>query len=211
MNALISESLILIVAGWTSGISLYLTASILGISGRMGWISLPGALDTLSNPFIIVLALGLYAIEFVADKVPYVDSLWDSVHTLIRPIGAGVVGALAGSEHGPAIQTAYALAMGTFALDAHALKSSSRLVINTSPEPVSNIAASVAEHSFVIFIFWFFVKHPILACLIILALVVVSFFVIRFLWRIALAVLRSLFKREKPAPLSASKPTSGPA
>src|SRR3989338_8590139 len=127
--------LILLIAGWTSGIGLYLTAAILGVSGRMGWTELPGALGALSNPFIIALAVTLFVIEFVADKIPLVDSAWDSVHTFIRPLGAGVAGALAGTEHGPLVQTGLALIMGTLALDAHAVKASARVAINTSPEP----------------------------------------------------------------------------
>jgi len=195
--------LLTVLAGWTSGISLYLTVAILGIFSRAGWIDLPGNLNTLSNPFVIGLALILYFIEFIADKIPFVDSAWDSVHTLIRPAGAAAAGYLAGSGDGAAIQTALALAAGTFALDAHALKASTRLAINTSPEPFSNIAASLAEHSFVIFIFWFFIKHPVWACVIILTLAVLSIWLLRILWRFVRAVFKKIFG-------GAAKPTSDP-
>ena len=89
-----SEPLILLLAGWSSGISLYLTVALLGVSGRFGWISLPGELTTLQNPLIIGASALVFAVEFVADKVPYVDSAWDSVHTFIRPIGGTAIDAI---------------------------------------------------------------------------------------------------------------------
>ena len=190
--------LVLLMAGWCSGISLYLTAALLGISGRMGWIQLPGELGTLSNFFIIVIAVLLFLVEFVADKVPYVDSAWDSIHTFIRPAGAVAMGYLGGSEHGAVAQTLFALLTGTIALNVHAVKASSRLVINTSPEPFSNIAASTTENAGVFFIFWFFIKHPVITCIVLVALLVLSFFFLRMVWRFVV----KLFKRETPKPVA---------
>ena len=188
--------LVLLLAGWCSGFSVYLTVALLGISGRMGWIQLPGDLASLSNIIIIIAAVLIFFIEFVADKVPYVDSAWDSVHTLIRPLGAMSMGYLAGSEHGAVIQTLYALFTGTIALNMHAVKAASRLAINTSPEPFSNIAASTTENGLVIFMFWFFTKHPIITAIIIISILVLSFFFLRMIWRFVV----KLFKREKPVP-----------
>src|SRR4051812_30993027 len=99
MNAALAEPLVLLLSGWCSGISLYLTAALLGICGRAGWIELPGDLQTLSHPLIIAAAVAIFLVEFVADKVPYVDSAWDSVHTFIRPLGAAGLGALAGVDN----------------------------------------------------------------------------------------------------------------
>ena len=192
---------ILLLVGWASGISVYLTVVILGISSRAGWIELPGGLETLSHPLIIGLAVILYLIEFIADKVPYVDSMWDSVHTLIRPAGAAMAGYLAGTENGPTVQMVLALLTGTIALDAHAVKASARLAINTSPEPFSNVAASIFEHAFVIFLFWFFVKHPFIACSIVVLLIIGSFYLLRLLWRF----VKSLFTGRKPLPPAAIK------
>lgn len=183
--AAVTEPMIILLAGWSSGISIYLTAALLGICGRMHWIQLPGGMETLQNPFIIALAVILFAVEFVADKVPYVDSAWDSVHTAIRPLGATLLGFAAGNQHGPVIQMGYALLAGTAALDMHALKATSRLAINTSPEPFSNIAASTAEHTSVFFMYWLFIKHPVLACVLIIAILVLAIFLIRLLWGIA--------------------------
>lgn len=181
-NSLISEPLVLLLAGWCSGISIYLTVALLGICGRFGWIALPGGMETLSHPLVIALAVLIFAVEFLADKVPYVDSAWDSVHTFIRPLGAAGIGMLAGTGDGPVTQTLFALVTGTIALNTHAVKASTRLAINTSPEPFSNIAASFSENASVFFLFWFFIKHPYWAAALILVLLVLSFLFLKMMW-----------------------------
>ncbi len=193
----LQEVALLSAVGWSSGFNVYLTAAILGISSRMNWIDLPGGMDVLANPFIIALAIFMYAVEFVTDKIPLVDSAWDSVHTFIRPAVASVAGYLAGTEYGPIAQTALATFTGTLALDAHAVKASSRIAINTSPEPFSNIAASIAEDSFVIFLFWFFTKHPWITAGIVLTLAVLSFFFLRMMWRFVRKIFRWIFKSKQ--------------
>ncbi len=186
--------------GWAAGIDLYLSVAAAGICSRMGWIPLPPGTELLGHPLIIALALLMYAVEFVADKIPFVDSAWDSLHTFIRPAGAAAVGFLAGTEHGPLAQTAFAVATGAVALNMHAVKASSRLAINMSPEPFSNIAASLAEDAAVLGAFWFFIKHPILTFFILLAIVVLSFFVLRMLWRF---VLKLFHRPRRPAAVAA--------
>jgi hypothetical protein len=165
-----------------------------GICGRMGWLHLPAGLESLTHPAIIALALFVFIIEFVADKVPFVDSAWDSVHTFIRPAGAIAMGILAGSEHGPLVQTAFAVLTGAITLSVHTTKASTRLAINTSPEPFSNIIASVAEQSLVAALFWIFINHPFIAITVMLAMLVGAFFLVRMLWRF----VRKLFKRREP-------------
>jgi hypothetical protein len=123
--------------------------------------------------------------------MPIVDSAWDSVHTFIRPIASASMGFLAGSENGVWMQMVIAIIAGTVTLDMHAFKASTRLAINTSPEPFSNIVASLLEHAAVIFMFWLFIRHPALALTMIILILVGSFFVIRALWRF----VRRLFKR----------------
>lgn len=177
------EVLLLILAGWSSGISLYLTVGLLGLCGHFGWIHLPGELGVFANPLVFSVAFIVFSIEFIADKVPYVDSVWDSVHTFIRPAGGIAIGYMAGSEHGPVIQAMYAMLAGTLTLNAHTAKAAGRLAINTSPEPFSNIGASTAEQGLVIFLYWFFIRHPVLTCVIITGLLVMGFFLIRLLWR----------------------------
>lgn len=198
MPAEISEYLVLLLAGWCSGISVYLTIALLGISQRCGWIQLPGDLQNFSNIFIIALAIAVYVVEFFADKIPYVDSAWDSVHTFIRPAGAAVMGYLAGSHIGPVAQTAFAIITGTITLNMHAVKSATRLAINTSPEPFSNIGASLAEHSSVFFFFWFFIKHPILACAVMVAILIASFFFLRMMWRFVKRLFKKVDQKTTP-------------
>lgn len=177
------ELLVLILGAWAAGISVYLAVGLLGLCGHFGWIQLPGELAVFANPIIFSLALIVFSIEFIADKIPYVDSVWDSVHTVIRPLGGLGIGYLAGSGHGPLVQTAYAMLAGTVTLDMHTAKAAGRLAINTSPEPFSNIAASTAEQALVIGMFWFFIQHPVLAVLIIIGILILAFLLIRMLWR----------------------------
>jgi hypothetical protein len=176
-----------------------MAVALAGVCGRMGLITLPGQLETIQNPFIIGAAGVMYAVEFVADKVPFVDSFWDSFHTLIRPAAAAGMGYLAGTELGPVAQTFFAMTSGTLALGMHATKASARLAINTSPEPFSNIAASLAEDTAVAAMFWFFVKHPWLALLTIALIMVLAYFILRLLWKFVRAVFRGIFHKKTPA------------
>jgi hypothetical protein len=130
---------------WTSGINLYATVAVLGLLQRLGSIHLPGGLDVLNNWWIIGIAGGLYAIEFFADKIPYVDSVWDVVHTFIRvPAGAAVAYA-ATNQMDPATSTIAALLGGAFAFSSHGTKAALRAGVNLSPEPVSNWVLSIVE------------------------------------------------------------------
>ena len=188
-------------AGWTSGVNLYATIAILGLSHNMGWIALPAGLLPIANESIILLAFVLYCIEFVVDKIPLADTTWDSFHTFIRPTGAAAMGYLAGTDLGPMSQTLFALLSGTLALNMHAVKASTRLAVNTSPEPFSNIAASLGEDAAVVGMFWFFIKHPWLALLLIAVIVVLSFFLLRLLWKFVRNVFRAVLGigRQKPS------------
>jgi len=143
-------------------VNLYLTTAGLGIAHRLGWITLPGDLDIVANPLIIIVAVLLYAVEFVADKVPYVDSAWDSVHTAIRPLGGAAMAYMATAGMDPALQTAVAMVCGTVAMDSHLAKASSRVLINASPEPVTNSVASVSEDVAVLGTLWLIIHHPII-------------------------------------------------
>jgi len=192
---LMKEYALMALVGWAAGISLYLTIALVGIGGRTGLLDLPASLEIFQHPLVIGAALLVYAVEFFADKVPYVDSAWDSVHTFIRPLGAAALAFTAGTEHGAAVQASMAVLTGTIALDTHAVKSSTRMAINASPEPVSNVVASVAEDSAVVLMFLFFAKHPVLATCIIVVFLVGSFFILRALWRF----VRKLFRRSEPA------------
>ncbi|MEO8097566.1 MAG: DUF4126 domain-containing protein [Acidobacteriota bacterium] len=132
-------------SAWLSGVNLYATVATLGLLQRFHLASLPGQLDFLANPWVIGVAATLYMIEFVADKIPLVDSAWDAVHTFIR-VPAGAALAFAAFAHAdPSIQVIALLLGGGVALTSHGTKAAIRAVANTSPEPVSNIALSLAE------------------------------------------------------------------
>ena len=132
-------------SAWTSGINLYATVTVLGLLQKFAFTKLPGGLDVLDNWWIIGIAGGLYLIEFVADKVPYVDSVWDVIHTFIRvPAGAAVAYA-ATNDMDTSVFTIATLLGGGLALSSHGTKSALRVGANLSPEPVSNWVLSIAE------------------------------------------------------------------
>lgn len=163
--------------GTLAGLSLYLTVFVVGVSLHEGWLHLsPGLepLQVLDNPWVWGVALVLYLFEFFADKVPWVDSLWDSIHTAIRPIGAMFVAAATLGDANPAMEILGVLCAGTAAAATHSAKAGFRLMVNTSPEPFSNIATSVVEDVVVVAGSFFVVKHPIWA-LVITALGVATF------------------------------------
>lgn len=146
--------------GWASGLRLYATVFSVGLLAKYNYIHLPASLDILSHPYLIALSGILLIVEFLADKIPLVDSTWDSLHTFIRiPAGALLaMGAIDSSD--PLISTAIALLGGTLAGGTHLAKSGSRALINTSPEPVSNWTASFAEEGLVITGLWLTIAHP---------------------------------------------------
>ena len=180
----ILNSIGLIAGGsWASGINLYLTVAGLGLAQRLGWMSLPGELQTLAHPLVILAAVVLYIIEFFADKIPYVDSMWDSVHTFIRPVGGAVLGYLATSDAGAALQFPAAVLSGSIALDSHLTKATARAAINTSPEPVTNSVASVTEDVSVAGILILISRHPVIAGLLVVVFLLFSFWFLKKMFR----------------------------
>ncbi len=167
-------------SAWTSGINLYATVSMLGLLPKVGGIKLPGGMDVLDNWAIIGVAGGLYIVEFFADKIPYVDSVWDVIHTFIRVPAGAIVAYAAVYDLGPGIVIPATLIGGGFAFASHGTKAAARIGANLSPEPVSNWVLSIVEDViafvgtllavfapviiaivlvlFLIFFFWFFPK-----------------------------------------------------
>lgn len=146
---------------WASGINLYAAVFMLGYLGSTGHIVLPAELQVVTDPLVMFAAGLMYCVEFFADKIPGVDSAWDSVHTFIR-IPAGAVLAMAAvGDTSPAVELAAFLLGGTIAAGTHATKAGTRILINTSPEPVSNWAASVTEDILVILGLWTALNHPV--------------------------------------------------
>ncbi len=168
---------------WASGLRLYLTLFIVGSLARYNVIHLPASLDILSHPFVLVVAGVLCVIEFLADKIPYVDSAWDSIQTFIRiPAGALLaMGAINTSD--PVVATITALLGGSLAGATHATKAGSRALINTSPEPVSNIAASFGEEGLLVTGGWLALMHPAVFIGLLLGFIVFMFWLLPKLWR----------------------------
>ena len=132
-------------SAWTSGINLYATVTVLGLVQKFGLAKLPGGLDVLDNWWIIGVAAGIYLIEFVADKVPYVDSIWDVIHTFIRVPAGALVAYAATSQTDPTVTAVATLLGGGLALSSHGTKTALRAGANLSPEPVSNWILSILE------------------------------------------------------------------
>lgn len=191
MGVLESLSLALGTA-WTSGINLYATVAALGLAGSLGMIDLPPDLMVLTHPLVIGVACTMYAIEFFADKVPYVDNGWDVVHTFIRvPAGAILAAKALGDVH-PALEVAAILAGGTVALAAHGTKATLRLAINASPEPFSNWMASVGEDLAVLGGVWLAFNHPLVMLGLVVAFTALAIWLVPKLFRLAKLGLQKL-------------------
>ncbi|MDR4496739.1 MAG: DUF4126 domain-containing protein [Candidatus Scalindua sp.] len=174
---------VLLGSSWASGVNLYLSMAGLGIAHRMEWIKLPGDLEIISHPLIVGIAIFLFFVEFVADKVPYIDSLWDSVHTFIRPLAGAAIGYTAMADSSQLIQIVVALLTGGIALDSHLIKATSRLAINASPEPVTNSIASVTEDATVIGTLYLILHHPFVIAILVTLFIIFSLWFLRKMFR----------------------------
>ena len=183
---------------WASGLRLYLTVFAVGMLAKFNVVDLPSALAILSNPWVLGVSGALSVIEFLADKIPYVDSAWDSIQTFIRiPAGALLaMGAINTSD--PMIATVTALLGGTLAGATHATKAGSRALINTSPEPVSNVAASLTEESMLITGGWLAFAHPGVFIGVLVGFILLMLWLLPKLWCGIKSVLGSIGKVNKP-------------
>lgn len=180
-------------AGFSSGLNLYATIATLGLLQRYGIIHLPASLQVLSHPWVLGIACALYAIEFLADKIPYVDTIWDAVHTLIRPPAAALL-AYGATVAAPAEwRWGAALLAGGVALTSHGTKASARAAVNTSPEPFSNWLLSLGEDSLAIWLTWMATVHPAATIVIVAALLFVAIYLLFHLFRFLRRSLQRLF------------------
>ncbi|WP_438952022.1 DUF4126 domain-containing protein [Porticoccus sp.] len=178
--------------GWASGINLYALVLVLGIAGATGNIQLPAELIVVQSPMVIMAAGVMYLIEFVADKVPGVDTGWDTLHTFIRIPAGAMLAAGALGDVTPALEIAAGLMGGTLAGASHLTKASTRALINTSPEPVSNWTASVSEDLLVLGGLWTMFNHPLLfLCLMVLFIALVIWLLPK-LWRLIKKIFRKI-------------------
>ena len=166
-----------------AGVNLYATVAVLGLASRYGWVQLPEQFGVFDHPWIIGLAGVLYLVEFVADKIPWVDSIWDSVHTIIRPVGGALIAVAALGDASPLVVGLIALLGGTAAAGSHMTKAWTRVAINTSPEPFTNWFISLVEDVFVIGLSLFTLKFPLLALVVSVAIVVMMLWIARKIWR----------------------------
>ena len=199
------QSLVQVIAltmgvAWASGINLYATIAALGLAANTGHIELPATLAVVSDPLVILAAGFMYCVEFFVDKTPGVDTAWDTLHTFIRIPAGAILAAGAIGEVSPALAIAAGILGGGIAATTHTAKAGSRLLINTSPEPFSNWAASLAEDIAVITGLWAMIQHPILFMVLFVLTMGLIIWVMPKLWRAIRAVVRKLGNWLRPQP-----------
>ena len=178
--------------GYSSGLNLYATVVTLGLLQRFGIIHLPPSLQIVSHPWVLGVAAVLYFIEFFADKVPYIDTVWDAVHTFIRPPAAALLAYAAVGNVSPEWHWAAALLAGGVALTSHSAKASTRAAVNTSPEPFSNWILSFGEDLLAVWLTWMASTHPLATAIVVGALLILSAFLIFHLFRFARRAFQNL-------------------
>jgi hypothetical protein len=184
---------------FASGLNLYATVAALGLLQRYNLVDLPRSLQVLSHPIVLAVAIALYVIEFVADKIPYVDNIWDVIHTFVRPPAAAILAYAAIGQVPEAWRVAAALLAGTVALTSHGTKASARLAVNASPEPFSNSVISLGEDGLALFLTWLAGTHPLLTFVIVLILLILSVYLIYKLFGLARRALQKVFTKRAPA------------
>ncbi|GAC1539090.1 MAG: DUF4126 domain-containing protein [Ramlibacter sp.] len=186
--------------GWASGFRLYAAVFLTGLAGLMGWIDLPQGLHVLSHPGVLAASGFMLFVEFFADKIPYVDSVWDAVHTVIRiPAGAALAAGALGADNA-AMGWVAALVGGSLAATSHATKMTARAAANTSPEPLSNWSLSLFEDGMVVGMLWLSATHPAIFSIVLVVSVVFSLMLlvvlVKFL-RMVIGGLRRFFAGQR--------------
>jgi Domain of unknown function (DUF4126) len=169
--------------GWTSGVRFYAVMFFLGLMHRTDVYPLPGQLELLAHPWVMVVSGLLFSIEFFADKIPGLDSVWDAIHTFIRIPGGALLAAAAVAGSDPGLALAAGLLGGTIAAGAHFTKAGSRALINASPEPFSNWAASFTEDALSLGALWVALKYPLLFLGLLAAFILIALWLLPKLWR----------------------------
>ena len=182
-QAVVSAIALMLGASWASGINLYAAILALGLMGATGSIDLPPTLEIVESPVVIMAAGVMYVIEFFADKVPGVDTGWDALHTFVRIPGGAVLAAAAVGETDPSIQVAAFLLGGSMSAVSHATKAGSRIVVNTSPEPFTNIGLSLSEDVAVFTGMWAALNYPLLFIGLMIAFVAFAIWLLPKIWR----------------------------
>jgi uncharacterized protein DUF4126 len=183
-----------------AGLNLYATVAILGLAARYGWVDLPPQFQVFNHDVVIGAAIVMYLIEFFADKIPYFDSLWDGIHTVIRPVGGALIAVSTMGDASPAVQGLVALLGGTVAAGSHLSKTSTRAVANASPEPFTNWSLSLGEDVFVVGLGYLALKYPVAALIVtMIACVLIVVFL-----AVIVRTVRGWFSRWFPRSLDAA-------
>jgi hypothetical protein len=177
---------------WASGVRLYLVVFAVGLAGAMGYVELPAGLKVLEHPWVIVAAGFMLAMEFLADKIPGIDSAWDAIHTFIRIPAGALLAAGATGDTLTALTVAAGILGGTITAGTHFTKAGGRAIINTSPEPVSNWAASFTEDAMVLGAIWFAFQYPLVFLALLVLFILLMAWILPKLWRAIRAMFRSL-------------------
>jgi hypothetical protein len=177
---------------WASGLRLYLVVFALGLAGYEGWVELPAGLTVLQHPYVIGAAGVMLAIEFFADKVPWLDSIWDQVHTFIRVPAGALLAAGATGDTVSAVTVAAGLLGGTITAGTHFTKAGSRIAMNASPEPFSNWSASLTEDALVMGGIWLALRHPVIFLVFLALFVALIAWTLPKLWRLVASLFRRL-------------------
>jgi hypothetical protein len=170
---------------FAAGINLYATVAVLGLVSRYDLVELPPQFDIFDHDVVLAVAVGMYILEFLADKIPWVDSAWDAVHTLIRPLGGAFLAVTTLGEASPAAQGLAAIAGGGVAASTHFAKAGTRAVVNASPEPFSNWGLSLGEDAFVVGLGLLAIAFPLVALAVVLTLLVLMAFFVTAIVRVA--------------------------
>jgi hypothetical protein len=179
-------------AGFSSGLNLYATIATLGLLQRFGVIHLPSTLQALAHPWVLRIAIVLYVIEFLADKIPYVDTVWDAIHTVIRPPAAALLAYSAALSAPAEWRWGAALLAGGVALTSHGTKASTRAAVNASPEPFSNWALSFGEDALAVWLTWLATTHPRATIVVVAMLTCLAAFLLFHLFRFLRRALQRL-------------------
>jgi hypothetical protein len=181
---------------FAAGINLYATVAILGLASRFDWVALPPQFKVFDSDIVIGAAIVLYLIEFIADKIPWVDSAWDALHTVIRPLGGAFIAVTTLGESTPTVEGLVALLGGTLAAGTHLTKAGTRAIANTSPEPFSNWVLSFGEDLLVVALGALALKYPVIAALVVIVGVVL---IVAFAALIAKGIRTAWRRRFAPA------------
>jgi hypothetical protein len=199
---------LVIAASFAAGLNIYATVLTLGILARTQWVALPPGLDSLGHTWVLVICAVMFAVEFVADKIPGFDIIWNALHTVVRVPIAALVAFHASSQLTPLMQILATAVGAAIALAAHGSKTALRAAVTPSPEPISNIALSTTEDVVAVGLTWFATHHPVIAASIAVILLIAAVVAARALLRAIQRPLRRLFgtevqrKRPTPKPLT---------